>query len=225
MWKRVIAFPVILSAAVVVLLGNQDAPKPQVLALAKPMLPAEVAARLSGQWKLNHELSPPLKAGSSPMATAGQGNGRRPGGGNAGQGGRPEAYEAQRMVEERNIRMRALYRELSDAPEALTLSISFATAKFVDADGVERKVNINQKKEKLDLGTAIVDSRTRWNGTALTIDLEGAQDLKVTEIFELSPTGTQMLVTIRAGDEHDPNTRGLRGQVQRVYDRVNGVRH
>jgi hypothetical protein len=201
--------------------AKQDPPKPEVLALAHPMSPVEAAARLTGKWKLNEELSPPLRAGSSPLAAAGQGGpqgggGRRPSGNN----GRPQAYETQRLIEERNIRIRALYRELAVAPETLTLTVSFATAKFVDADGAERLVNINQKKEKLDLGTSIVDSRSRWNGTSLTIELEGGPDLKVVEIFELSPTGTQMLVTLRAGDEHDPNTRGLRGQVQRVYDRV-----
>ena len=206
---------------------KQDPPKTQVLALARPMTPAEAAARLTGKWKLNEELSPPLRAGSSPLAGAGQGGpqggGRRPGG-NTGAGGRPQAYETQRLIEERNLRVRALYRELSIAPEALTLTVSVATAKFVDADGAERLVNINQKREKLDLGTTIVDSRARWNGTSLTLELEGGTDLKIVEIFELSPTGTQMLVTIRAGDEHDPNTRGLRGQVQRVYDRVNAGR-
>lgn len=203
--------------------GRQDPPKPEVLALAHPMLPAEAAARLSGKWKLNEELSPVLKAGSSPMAATGQG-GRRPGGGNGGPGGRPQAYESQRLIEERNIRVRALYRELTVSPETLTLSVTLATAKFVDADGAERVININQKKEKLDLGTALIDSRTRWNGAALTIELEGGQDLKVVEVFELSPTGTQLLVTIEAGDEHDPNTRGLRGRVHRVYDRVNAGR-
>jgi hypothetical protein len=190
----------------------QDPPKPVVLALARPMLPVEAAARLTGTWKLNEELSPPLRAGSSPTAA----QDRRPGGNN----GRPQAYEVKRLIEERNIRVRALYRELAVAPETLTLTVSVAVAKFVDPDGAERLVNINQKKEKLDLGTAIVDSRSQWNGTSLTIELDGGPDLRVIETFELAPTGTQMLVTIRAGDEHDPNTRVLRGQVQRVYDRV-----
>lgn len=205
-----------------VIVGAQEPGKPQVLALARPMSQAEAAARLSGKWKLNEELSPPLRAGSSPMAGAVQGGpqvggGRRP----TGAGGRPQARETLRLQEERNIRVRALYREMSIAPETLTLIFNVATATFVDPDGFERKVNINSKKEKLDLGTTIVDSRARWNGTSLTIELEGGQDLKIVEIFELSPTGTQMLVTIRAGDEHDANARGIRGQVQRVYDRVN----
>lgn len=207
--------------ASVAVLRAQDPPKPVVLALARPMSPAEAASRLTGKWKLNEELSPPIRAGSSPLAGGSQGgpqSGRR-----QGNGGRPVAYEQQRMQEERNIRLRALYRELSVAPETLTLSFSVATAKFVDPDGFERHVNINAKKEKLDLGTTIVDSRSRWDGMSLTIELDGGEDLKVVEIFELAPTGTQMLVTLRAGDEHDPNARGLRGQVQRVYDRVSAL--
>jgi len=218
----------LLSLALTVTVSAQNAPpqqdpqKPVVLALARPMSPAEAAARLSGKWKLNEELSPPLRAGSSPLAAAGQGGPQ--GSRRNGNGGRPQAYETQRMIEERNIRVRALYREIAVAPETLTLTVSVATAKFVDPDGLERLVNINLKKEKLDLGTAIVDCRSRWNGTALTIDLEGGPDLKVTEIFELAPTGTQMLVTIRAGDEHDPGAGIIRGQIQRVYDRVNAGR-
>jgi hypothetical protein len=200
----------------------QEPGKPQVLQLARPMSQAEAAARLTGKWKLNEELSPPLRAGSSPMAGSAQGGPqsapRRSG--PTGSGGRPMAREALRLQEERNIRVRALYRELTIAPETLTLTCSVGAATFVDPDGFVRKVNLNSKKEKLDLGTAIVDSRGRWEGTSLTIELEGGQDLKVVQIFELSPTGTQMLVTMRAGDEHDANTRGIRGQVQRVYDRV-----
>jgi len=92
--------------------------------------PAEAAARLSGQWKLNEELSPPLRAGSSPLAAAGQGGPQ--GSRRNGNGGRPQAYETQRMIEERNIRVRALYREIAVAPETLTLTVSVATAKFVD---------------------------------------------------------------------------------------------
>ncbi len=211
-----------------VVIGAQDSatPKPVVLALAKPMSAAEAAVRLSGTWKLNEELSPPLRAGSSPLAAAGQGGpqsgaqgGRR--GGTTGAGGRPQAYEARRLQEERNIRVRALYRELSIAPETLALTFSVAKAKFVDPDGFERVVNVNSKKEKLDLGTTIVDCRARWDGTSLTLELDGGTDLKIVEIFELSPTGLQMLVTIRAGDDQDANQRGIRGQVQRVYDRVN----
>jgi hypothetical protein len=195
--------------------STQDPPKTEVLALARPRTPVEAASRLSGTWKLNKELSPRPQTGSS-LAAAGQPGDRR----NGGAGGRPQAYEAQRLVEERNIRVRALYRELLEAPEALTLSVTLATAAF-DADGATRRVNINEKKEKLDLGTALVDSRTRWDGTALTIELDGGAGLKIVETFELSPTGTQMLVTVGAGDERDPNSRGLVGRVHRVYDRVN----
>lgn len=219
----VMALAFLAGAAPLVIVAAQEHGKTQVLALAKPMSVPEAAARLTGRWKLNEELSPPLRASSSPLAGDAQG-GPQAGGRRTGSGGRPQAREAQRLQDERNIRVRALYRELSIAPETLALAFSAATAKFVDPDGFERTVNINSKKEKLDLGTAVVASRSRWDGTALTIELDGGADLKVVETFELSPTGTQMLVTIRAGDAHDANQRGLRGQVQRVYDRVNAGR-
>jgi hypothetical protein len=218
MTSRAFALGVAIAGSVIAVQARQDPPKPQVVAPARPMSTAETAARLSGKWKLNDELSRPLPAGSSPFTPD---QGPRSGGDYSG---RPQAYEAQRLIDEGNIKARALNRELEIAPETLTLAISVAAATFVDASGAARRVTINQKKEKLDLGTAIVDSRARWNGTALAIELEGASDLKVLEIFELSPTGAQLLVTLRVDDGRDENARGLRGQVQRVYDRVNAGR-
>lgn len=199
------------------LLAQQDAPAPQVLGAAKPMLPAEVAARMTGTWKLNEDLSPLPRAGSSPTAgtpdrgSRGGGSGRP--GGRAGQGTISQQQQDQ-------LRIRAIYRELTVRPMQLTITATLQSATFVDADGSERIVTINNKKEKLDLGTSILDSKTYWNGAALTIELDAGNGLMLVETFELSPTARQILVTLNTGEGKNPKPGQLQGHLQRVYDRV-----
>jgi hypothetical protein len=118
------------------------------------------------------------------------------------------------------LRLRAIYRELTVRPQQLTITATLTSASLIDEDGVERVVNLNGKKEKLDLGTTVLDSRSRWDGAALTIELEAGSQLTLTEAFELSPTGRQLLVTLRTGEGTNPRRGQTASVVQRVYDRV-----
>ncbi len=207
------------------LMAQQDPQAPVVLGAARPFTPAEAASRMSGTWKLNEELSPLPRAGSSPTAGAvpSRGGGARGGGGTGG-GGRPGGGRGVTggvsQAQQQELRVRALYRELNVRPSKLVITASAGTAKFVDEDDSERIVTINNKKDKLDLGTAILDSKTYWNGSALTIELDAGSQVKLYEVFELSPTGRQLLVTFRTEEGSNPRTGQLRGNLQRVYDRM-----
>ena len=206
-------------AGVYPLLAQQDPPAPQVLGAAKPMLPAEVAARMTGTWKLNEDLSPLPRAGSSPTAGTPDRGGRGGGGG----GGRPAgrgAPGAVTQLQQEQLRIRAIYRELTVRPMQLTITATLQSATFLDEDGSERIVTINNKKDKLDLGTSILDSKTYWNGAALTIELDAGNGLTLVETFELSPTARQILVTLNTSEGKKPKPGQLTGHLQRVYDRV-----
>mgnify|MGYP003335882026 CR=1 FL=1 len=72
---------------------------------------------------------------------------------------------------QQQLRVRALYRELTVRPVSLTISASEAKVSFVDEDGETRDVIVNGKTEKLDLGTSIVECRATWEGAALTLEL------------------------------------------------------
>ncbi|MEI6244560.1 MAG: hypothetical protein WCQ64_05890 [Acidobacteriota bacterium] len=204
---RVMAALLAAGAAVPVL-AHQERPAPVVLGTVRPLTSAEAASRLTGSWKLNEDVSPAPVSGAPPSTVG------RPGGRGGGVPGRAT------QLEQDGLRLRAIYRELTARPQALTLTVSDASALFVDEDGLERRVTLNSKKDKLDIGTLLVDSRAYWNGSALTIELDAGPQLKLTETFELSPTGRQMLVTLKTDGFENETPGRLRGRVQRVYDRV-----
>lgn len=196
-----------------------DPQAPQVLGTARPLTIAEAAKYMSGNWKLNPDLSPLPRAGTSPAAGAVPDRGNRGGGvRGGGRGGTPLGAHAQAQQQ---LRVRALYRELTVRPQTLSITATTATVTFVDDDGTERQVVANNKKEKLDLGTAIVECKAWWDGAALTLELDAGSSVKLYEIFELSPTRRQMLVTLKTPETTaDPKPGELRGHLQRVYDRV-----
>lgn len=194
--------------------GRQDPPAPVVLGAAKPWTTAEAAARMTARWKLNDELSPAPRAGSSPTAGAVPSRGGGRGGGrNAAPG-----LLTERQLQD--LRTRAIYRELTVPPRELSITASLASVSFVDEDGVERKVSTTGKKEKLDLGTAVVDAKSRWDAAALMIEMEATSSLKLICTFDLAPTGRQLLVTLKTGEGETARPGQLRGYLQRVYDRI-----
>jgi hypothetical protein len=211
---------VLAVTSVLPLFAAQDPPAPQVLGAAKPMPPAEVAARMTGTWKLNEELSPLPRAGSSPTAGAPDRGGRGGAGGGGGRGGGRGIPGVITQQQQEQLRIRAIFRELNVRPLQLTITATLQSATFVDEDGSERTVAINNKKDKLDLGTSILDAKTWWNGSALTIELDAGNGLTLTETFELSPTARQMLVSLNTGEGKNLRPGQLQGHVQRVYDRV-----
>ena len=199
----------------------QDPPAPQVLGTARPLTIAEAAKYMSGNWKLNPDLSPLPRAGTSPAAGAVPDRGNRGGGGGRGGGGRGGTPLGAQAQAQQQLRVRALYRELTVRPQTLSITATTATVTFIDDDGTERLVAANNRKEKLDLGTAIVECKAWWDGAALTLELDAGSSVKLYEIFELSPTRRQMLVTLKTPETSaDPKPGELRGHLQRVYDRV-----
>lgn len=215
---RFVVWTACVLGAVPVLAATQDPPPPVMLGAVRPMSSAEAASRMTGRWKLNEELSPLPRAGSSPTAGAVPSRGGRGGGGSGGGGTRPPGVMSQQQLQQ--LRLRAIYRELTVRPQTLTITATLDKATFVDDDDVERVVLLNGKKDKLDLGTTVLDSRSRWDVAALTIELEAGSQLKLTEVFELSPTARQLLVTLKTGDGSNPRRGQSQSYVQRVYDRI-----
>jgi hypothetical protein len=90
---------------------------------------------------------------------------------------------------------RAVLREMDDPPQILNVVASAETISFTSDDGTVRKFAIDDKKEKVDLGTATVDATTRWDSGKLSqeIDIGG---LKITRTFQVTDEGNQMIVTV-----------------------------
>jgi len=191
--------------------------------VAASISPADAAARLSAQWKLNKDLSslPDLSATGQPSGGrnggggggyGGGGGGRRGGGGRggggygggggagggggygggAGSGGRGAG---QPTSNEQMLEARAVMREMTDAPQVLNVLASAETISFTTDEGIVRKFAIDEKKEKVDLGTAKVDVTTKWESGKLSQDIE-LGSLKITRVFQVTDEGHQLIVTV-----------------------------
>lgn len=130
--------------------------------------PAEIAASLSGRWKLNRDLS-------DSMAEPGRG-GRRGGGalfalggsmqrgGRGGGGGDSATTSADLTPEERAAQ--AAVQQLQAVPEIITIKATVDSVSFNDARG-ERTFPVNGKKTTIDIAEAKVNVKTSWDKAAL----------------------------------------------------------
>ena len=59
-----------------------------------------------------------------------------------------------------------------------------------------RKFAIDEKKEKVDLGTAKVDVTTKWDAGKLTPGHRVVGSLKITRTFQATDEGHQLVVTV-----------------------------
>jgi hypothetical protein len=224
----------------------QDKPAQGTPAQDKPG-DAAPAPKIAGLWKLNHELSA-LPEGQSGAATqsGGQGSGGRTGsgrggsggggggggrggyggggrggygGGGGGRGGYGGGGGGGGMSSEQMLDMRALAREMAEAPEALTIVATPAEVTFTDDQGVVRKYKTNAKKEKVEMSGGKVEATSKWEGSVLEQELTAGQ-LKVKTSYQTTVEGNQLVVTIstegggRAGAGGNP-----RPPIKRIYDR------
>ncbi len=221
-------------------------PAPDAKAARPPLTPADVAAHLSAQWKLNPDLSSlPTTPGSTPTGqpsrggggSSGGGGGRRGGGGGgrgggyggggggyggggAG-GGRGGSGASRGGTEDQMLEARAVLREMTDAPQVLNVVATTETVSFTTDDGTVRKFDINEKKEKVDLGTAKVDATTKWDGGRLSQEIAIGQ-VKIDRTFQVTDEGNQLIVTVTTQGSRNGGGQGGGAPIKAIYDRQAG---
>jgi hypothetical protein len=204
------------------------------------------APLIAGAWHLNEDLSPdasrqrPGTPDGTPPDTGdsgrrGRGGYGRPGGGGfggfgggfgrdgGGGGGRRGGLGGGRGsiaagAEDRN-RMRALMREMRQAPKRLALVVT-DTLKATEDDGTVLTLPLNDKKTKVELGGETIEARAKWDGANIVTEWEAGR-VKLTRTFNSSPDG-KVLTVVVAPKNHDQN--GDRGgpplrSMTFVYDR------
>jgi hypothetical protein len=128
---------------------------------------ADVAASLSGTWKLNRELSdsmsPPGRGGQRGGALFALG-GTMQRGGRGGGGADSATTSADLTPEERAAQ--AAVRQLQAVPEIITIKATADSVSFNDARG-ERTYAVNGKKVTVDIAEAKVNVKTSWDKAAL----------------------------------------------------------
>ncbi|HEY6358347.1 MAG TPA: hypothetical protein VIX35_08875, partial [Vicinamibacterales bacterium] len=95
------------------------------------------------------------------------------------------------------LQRRALLREMAEPPNQVTVIVTDSTTTFTDDQGVERKFTTDGKKESIDLGTARVDSVSKWDGGTLTVEMTGG-NFKLTETYQLTVQGHALVVEMKS---------------------------
>jgi len=152
---------------------------------------ADVAAKLSGTWVLNRELStgfraPGRRGGRTMFASAAavpQG-----GGGRGGAGG--GASDASDLTPEQRAQQAAM-RQLQQIAEEMTIEASADSVTFTDARG-ERTYAINDKAGKVDIGGALVGVKTKWDKSVLKQEFSNPQ-AKLVQTWGVAETGHLVL--------------------------------
>ena len=163
--------------------------------VAQKSTPADVAAKLTGTWKVNRELSPSLGRGrgrGGGQAEAGQprlvlASFQRGGGG--GRGGADVSSPQDLTPEE--AANRAAAQSLQQIPELLTIEATADSITFKETRGTFT-YPINNKGIKVDIGAAKVDVKTKWDKTTLRQEFNTTQQ-KVMKAWDVDENGRLVL--------------------------------
>jgi len=221
-----------LVATAIVRAAAQDPARPQQPQTQTPAPASAPAANqspsaLGGIWKFNKDLSSdtsklqtqadntPATSGATGRPRGGFGGYGRGGGGGGG-GGRSQTSA------EQALQTRALLREMAEPPAQVTVVVEEDTTTFTDDQGAVRRFTTNGKKESIDLGTAKVDSVSKWDGGTLTVEMTGGS-FKLTETYQLTVQGHALVVELKSTNSASKNANGpgtTAVPIKRIYDRV-----
>jgi hypothetical protein len=193
--------------------------------LAVGQSPREAAVEdrtaLAGAWRLNRELSDdPAKlrseGGSDDRPEDPGGGGRRRGGGGMGGGGMGRGgMRGERPDPEQAKRVQAMMQSLIAPPANLIISVEDGQVTFTDADGRSQRFTTTNKKEKHQLDAGTVETRTKWDRSALVKEISLDGGMKVIETYSVTEMG-QLQVAVKL----EGSRMGRSLTVRRVYDDV-----
>lgn len=199
----------------------------RTLGLALPLLTlgvllasASLAAEqpdFSGSWKLNPELSEnpreKMTEGVS-KGGGGRGGGRTGGGMGEGMGGGMRGGGGSRGGDREGMQER--FREREQRIQQFTIVHEEPSLQFRYGDGSET-VFYTDGRITEDLETGLLDATASWKKSKrIEIQRDTPQAGAITEKYELSDDGSQLLVKIKM----EGNGRSPKISFQRVYDRV-----
>lgn len=158
--------------------------------------PAELAARMTGRWKLNRELSPDL-------AKPGPGRGRRGGGpsfavapgvlqrGGRGDGGTGELRGEMPAVTEAEAAAQAALAAIQVIPPELTIEATAAAMTLTESRGPS-VFQIDGKDAKVDVPGGVIKVKSKWDRASLRQDFSSAMR-KLTRSWSVDANGRLVL--------------------------------
>jgi hypothetical protein len=168
---------------------------------AQKVTPADLAARFSGTWKLNRDLTTSFSEASS--------RGGRPGGaspsravaplagllqpqrGGRSGGGAPAGNPEDRANE-------AALASMQQIADTVKIAATADSVTFTDPRG-ERSFTLNNKEQKLQLNGGTISSKSKWDKSTLHQEFLFGER-KITHFWDLNPEGTQLTLKIRMED-------------------------
>jgi hypothetical protein len=112
---------------------------------------------------------------------------------------------------------RDLVRDLLEVPEVLRIRVTNDAVTFVDDLQRLRTYPSSNKLQKYQLGAAQFQARAFWDGADFHKEIEATGNFRMSEIYRVSESGTQLFVIVRIGD---PRKNATLAGVNRVYDQV-----
>jgi hypothetical protein len=193
-----------------------------VLASAgQAQVPPERAA-LSGAWVVNKDLSdkPPVPGAAEPgrgegPPPAGRGGGMGGFGGGRGRGDAPDGGGDRPNPEEMK-KLQAQMRAVLEMPERLMITVDAGSVTFTYGDGRTARMLTNDKKEKLTIDDAVVETQVKWDKARLVKRSTLAGGTKVTETYAVDVNPRRLYVALKIENWRMPQPQ----TVYRVYDDV-----
>jgi hypothetical protein len=158
--------------------------------------PGELAARMTGRWKLNRELSPDL-------AKPGPGRGRRGGGpsfamapavsqrGGRGDSGASEPRAEMPAVTAAEAAAQAALAAIQEVPPELTIDATPAVMTLTEPRGPST-FQIDGKDAKVEVPGGVIKVKSKWDRTSLRQDFSSAMR-KVTRSWSVDASGRLVL--------------------------------
>ena len=194
-------------------------------AVGAAQAPATERPKIEGAWTLNHDIGDrPGRSAGMPDDQGGGGHrhGGSGGGGGGGYGGGMGGMRGGgmggggQMSDEQRAEMqrrRNLARELLTPPTRLNITVDGDIVSFTDADGRVKKYKTDGKKEKHQFDNGTVETKSKWEEGALTIETSMDGGMKFTQSYSLVSDHRELMVQTkmeggmsRDGDERKPIT-------------------
>jgi hypothetical protein len=116
---------------------------------------------------------------------------------------------------------RSAARDLLEVPWRLTVEVTPQAVTIIDDLERSRTYLTDGKKKKFQLGAAVFNAKTTWEGPRLKKEIDAASSFKMTETYFLSEDASRLFVIIRLGDPRQANAKNAPvAGVNRVYDRA-----
>jgi hypothetical protein len=165
---------------------------------AQKLTTAEAAARLSGTWTINRELTSGFNApgrrggrGGAQFSLRGDGLSSPAAYGQRGGAGPSTAQDATDMTAAERAAMAAM-RELQQVAETITIKATADQIVFEDARG-QRSYTIDNKNAKITVAGADVNAKSRWDKAVLRQEFSTPSS-KLIQTWDVDDNGRLVLV-------------------------------